>query len=109
MIDPQAGLDVDALIARQRPGFEVLQDMSLQKLSYAKLLLRANVLADEWQARLHPDAARALQTRIKQAVQHWMVGSLTRRGIGPWQCRPVHPSRGAGALQRVVWVERGAG
>ena len=38
--------------ARQRPGQVILQDLSLQKLTYRRLLVGADLLAAQWQALL---------------------------------------------------------
>jgi len=44
--------------ARERPKDVVLQDMSLQPTSYARLILGANLLAEQWQRLISPDSKR---------------------------------------------------
>lgn len=47
-----------AQTARQRPSDVVLQDMTLAKTTYARLILGANLLAEQWQQLLAPSSQR---------------------------------------------------
>ncbi len=44
--------------ARERPGQTILEDVTLQQLTYRQLLVGSTVLRDEWRRRLDPNQAR---------------------------------------------------
>src|ERR1035438_1499950 len=58
--------------ARQRPGQVILQDFSLQELTYRRLLVGADLLAGQWRTLIPPDSRSSVGVR-----QGTDVGPLT--------------------------------
>jgi acyl-[acyl-carrier-protein]-phospholipid O-acyltransferase/long-chain-fatty-acid--[acyl-carrier-protein] ligase len=55
---PNHILDAIVEIGRRIPGFEVLRDATQQSLTYRKLLVGAELMAEEWRQRLNPSSTR---------------------------------------------------
>lgn len=55
---PNHILDAIVEIGRRIPGFEVLRDATQQSLSYRKLLVGVELMAEEWRQRLNPSSSR---------------------------------------------------
>jgi len=55
---PSHVLDAVVETGRQRPGFVVLRDVTSQTLTYRRLLVGAELLAEQWRTLLHRDKPR---------------------------------------------------
>lgn len=55
---PSHVLDAVLETGRRRPGFTILRDATSQALTYRRLLVGTELLADQWRALLRPDLAR---------------------------------------------------
>src|SRR5690606_16815387 len=55
---PSHLLDAIVETARARPGFEVLRDTTPQSLTYRRLMVGVELLAEQWPKLLHSDSRR---------------------------------------------------